>query len=66
MARATINEYIQPLGLTREDIYPTGRHEAWANDMQGFVVDTATGAIVKRFKGETAWSDAARYAGDVN
>jgi len=30
------------------------------------VVDGTTGKAVKRFSGETAWSDGERYAGDLH
>jgi hypothetical protein len=52
--------------LQREDVFPAGNFQAWTTSDLGFIIDTATGKIVKRFRGESAWSNAARIAGDMN
>lgn len=50
--------------LSLESTY--GNFQAWTSNMYGAVINTATGKVVKRFRGEMAWSDADRYAGDAD
>ena len=49
-------------------VVPLGRYSAWAtpNGFEATVVDSRTNLPVWSFTGETAWSDAERYAGDMN
>jgi 3-oxoacyl-ACP reductase-like protein len=58
--------------MTREDlaveggVFPQGPHEAYSTP-DGMYGEVRRGAnVVKRFRGETAWSDAVRHAGDLN
>ena len=46
--------------------FTQGNFASYASDdgMRAKVVDTRTDKTVKAFKGETAWSDAQRLAGD--
>jgi len=44
----------------------TGKYAVYANNDKAIVVDGTTGKAVKRFSGETAWSDGERYAGDLH
>lgn len=57
-----INEAIA--GMKMED--RIGQFESWASDFAATVINTETLKIVKRFRGESAWSDANRLAGDLH
>jgi hypothetical protein len=52
--------------LPETGVYPAGPYTAWAtpNGMRGEVRRGTR--VVKTFRGETAWSDAVRKAGDLN
>lgn len=50
-------------GLTLETRY--GQFESWSSNSRALVIDTTRNAIVKRFAGESAWSDSARKADDL-
>jgi len=51
-------------GLSQEEIW--GRFESWADDStRAVVIDRETGEVIKRFRGESAWSDANRHASDI-
>lgn len=39
-----------------------GQYETWANEMNAEV--RKAGKVIKKFRGETAWSDAERFAWD--
>lgn len=49
-------------------VAPLGRYSAWAtpSGTEATVIDSTTEKAVRSFTGETAWSDAERYAGDLN
>lgn len=63
-----MNSKTSPADLLTPEIgvSPTGPHTAWATP-NGMRAEVRRGSrVVKRFRGETAWSDAVRYAGDLN
>lgn len=41
-----------------------GVYQVWSGSLSAKIVNTDNGKTVKKFKGETAWSDAVRWAGD--
>ena len=43
-----------------------GSYDVWVSPDLGLVSEWKTGRIVKRFQGETAWSDAERWATDLH
>jgi len=53
--------------MQEDGVSPRGPHTAWAtpNGIRAQVRDDK-GKVIKRFTGETAWSDAVRVAGDLN
>jgi len=53
--------------IQEDGVTPRGEYTAWAtpNGMRAQVRDSK-GRVIKRFTGETAWSDAVREAGDSN
>ena len=49
-------------------VFPEGRYTAWASS-SGFHAEVRDGVgetVVRRLRGESAWSDAVRKAGDLN
>jgi hypothetical protein len=54
-------------GMNEQDVSPAGEYSAWASpDGMKAEVRTSNGRVAKRLTGESAWSDAARLAGDLN
>jgi hypothetical protein len=49
--------------MTLDETY--GHYAVYSESLRAVVVDTLTGATLKRYKGESAWSDAERYASDL-
>jgi hypothetical protein len=51
-----------------EAVYPVGPFEAYSLPFGGeaIVISREGQKVKKRFKGESAWSNAARHAGDMN
>jgi hypothetical protein len=50
-------------GLRQEEVW--GAFESWADDnTRAVVIDRKAGKVIKRFRGESAWSDANRDASD--
>lgn len=47
-------------------VYPAGEHTAWVTPSGMIAEVRKDGWAVKRFQGESAWSDAVRAAGDLN
>lgn len=50
-------------GLATEERF--AQFEVWADDERAVIINTDTHKVVKRFRGESAWSNAARYASDL-
>ncbi len=42
-----------------------GDYEVQSEELSAVVVNVVSGKVVKRFRGESAWSDANRYATDL-
>lgn len=51
------------LGLALEETY--GPYEVYADDDRAVIINTDRHKVVKRFRGESAWSNANRYASDL-
>lgn len=42
----------------------TGPFQSWSNSDRAIVINTNTHKVIKRFRGESAWSNADRYSYD--
>lgn len=54
-------------GFEEQDVFPVGDFTAWStpDGMMSEVRDKVR-KVVKRYRGESGWSNAARHAGDLN
>ena len=62
MARQTVAQAIA--GLDKQQMF-TEPFESWSDDSRAVVIDTESDRVLKRFTGESAWSNANRYASDL-